>query len=258
MKVSIKEIKFLKEEINKRFERETGLQVDVLLKKQLYYHLSEFINNSPEIKNRPQVFWFNESFLKRFYAIKEDTGINEYNILNIYHFLKIDRNSAMKKGFSNQNSYEEKSTADKQISKKIFLIHGQNEDRLLELEKIINIDFGLESIILKDKPNSGAKTIIEKFELYAQSCSFAIALFSPDDIVNSKGKQYFQARPNTIFELGWFCGKLGRDKIMLLLQDGTEIFSDFQGIIQIRFKYKISEQFREIYKELKEAQVIKE
>jgi predicted nucleotide-binding protein len=257
MKVSLDEIEFLRKEINNRFERETGLPVQTLLKKQFFYHLSEFINNSPEIKNRPQTFWFNESFLKKFYTLKEETGINDYNVLNLYHFLKIDRNSALKKGFSPKQQNDEKALSENKLSKRIFLIHGQNEDRLLELEKLIAIDFGVESVILKDKPNSGAKTIIEKFELYAQSCDFAIALFSPDDIVNSKGKQYFQARPNTIFELGWFCGKLGRDKIMLLLQDGTEIFSDFQGIIQIRFKHKISEQFREIYKELKDAEIIK-
>lgn len=257
MKISLDEIEFLRKEVNKRFERETGLQVKTLLKKQFYYHLAEFINNSPEIKNRPQTFWFNESFLKKFYNVKQDTGINDYNVLNLYHFLKIDRSSALKKGYTKNRQNDENVAEDKMASKRIFLIHGQNEDRLLELEKLIAIDFGIESVILKDKPNSGAKTIIEKFELYANTCSYAIALFSPDDVVNSKGKQYFQARPNTIFELGWFCGKLGRDKIMLLLQDGTEIFSDFQGIIQIRFKHKISEQFREIYKELKEAHIIK-
>jgi hypothetical protein len=63
--------------------------------------------------------------------------------------------------------------------KKVFIIHGHDETRLLELEKILKDDFHLDPIILKDKPNGGSTTIIEKFELYASDCGFAIALFTP-------------------------------------------------------------------------------
>jgi Predicted nucleotide-binding protein containing TIR-like domain/Aspartyl protease len=59
-------------------------------------------------------------------------------------------------------------------------------------------------------------------------------VFTPDDQVTSSSVTYLQARPNVIYELGWFCGKLGRSQAMLLLKEGTTLFSDFGGIMQKR------------------------
>jgi len=140
--------------------------------------------------------------------------------------------------------------------KKIFIIHGHDETRLLELEKILKDDFKLTPIILKDQPDGGASTIIEKFELYAPQCVFAIALFTPDDQVENAGKQYLQARPNVIYELGWFSAKLSRKKVMLVLKEGTDIFSDFQGIIQKKFKTQVMELYRDLHIELKAAGLV--
>ena len=83
-----------------------------------------------------------------------------------------------------------------------------------------------------EEPEIGSEIVIEKFERYAETCSYAIALFTPDDEVTSGGETYLQARPNVIYELGWFCGRLGRLGVMLLLQSGTSLFSDFGGIIR--------------------------
>lgn len=137
------------------------------------------------------------------------------------------------------------------LTKNIFIIHGHDETRLLELESLLSNDFKLTPFVLKKLPNIGSPTIIEKFEFYAQQCSMAIALFTPDDIIEKDGKQYLQARPNVIYELGWFCAKLTRKNVILLLKDGTDIFSDFQGILQIRFKQEIVEKYRDIMMELK-------
>jgi predicted nucleotide-binding protein len=136
-------------------------------------------------------------------------------------------------------------------TKNIFIIHGHDETRLLELENLLINDFKLTPFVLKKLPNIGSPTIIEKFEFYAQQCSMAIALFTPDDIIEKDGKQYLQARPNVIYELGWFCAKLTRKNVILMLKDGTDIFSDFQGILQIRFKEEIVEKYRDIMMELK-------
>jgi len=138
----------------------------------------------------------------------------------------------------------------------IFVIHGHNEERLLELKILLKDDFNLNPIILKEQPERGAQTIIEKFENYAKNCKYAIALFTPDDEVEKNGEKYLQARPNVIYELGWLSKKLTRKKIMLLVQEETTIFSDFQGIIQIRFKTKIEEKYRKIKVELEAAGLI--
>lgn len=155
---------------------------------------------------------------------------------------------------------ERKKDMEKSIrnSKDVFIIHGHSEAKLLELEKILKEEFGLNPVILKDKPNSGL-TIIDKFEKYASSCSYAFALFTPDDIVtNGKGEQYFQARPNVIFELGWFYANLGRNRVCILEQasDKSEIFSDLQGILRIQFNQNVEESYMKIKRELEDVGII--
>lgn len=140
--------------------------------------------------------------------------------------------------------------------KKVFIIHGHDEAKRRELEATLSTQFGLVPIVLADQPNAGANTIIEKFEHYAPKCSFAFALFTPDDQVTIGGSPYLQARPNVIWELGWFCAKLGRTNVMLILKDGTEVFSDFSGIIQHRFKTNVTERFVEIQRDLRGAKLI--
>lgn len=140
----------------------------------------------------------------------------------------------------------------------VFIIHGHNETALLQLEKMLKEKFNLNPIILKDKPNNGL-TIIEKFEQYAQTCSYAVALFTPDDIIeNENGDKYFQSRPNVIFELGWFFSHLGRSRTIILEQVSpkSDIFSDLQGIMRIQFNKDVSESYLQIQKELQSIGII--
>jgi predicted nucleotide-binding protein len=154
--------------------------------------------------------------------------------------------------------HQESPKEDKVMNKNVFIIHGHNEAKWRELHHIISTDFGLNPIILSEQDNRGSSTIIEKFERYASECSFVFALFTPDDTVTKDGKSILQARPNVIFELGWFYGKLGRDKVCLLLQesDGMSIHSDLDGVMQLRFNNNIDEIYRSIRKELKAARLI--
>ena len=137
-------------------------------------------------------------------------------------------------------------------SKQIFVIHGHNEAKRRELSDMLKGRFGLEPIILSEQPDQGL-TIIEKFEKYATQCSYAFALFTPDDIIADGDTQYFQARPNVIFELGWFYANLGRSRVCILDQasEKSRIFSDLQGIMRVQFKENVSEKLLEIERELK-------
>jgi predicted nucleotide-binding protein len=138
----------------------------------------------------------------------------------------------------------------------LFIIHGRDEAKWRELKDIVLTEFRLNPIILRQQPNAGAETVIEKFERYAETCSYAIAVFTPDDEVQSDGGSYLQARPNVIYELGWFCGRLGRGNVMLLLREGTSMFSDFGGILQHRFKVNVAENLMEMRKDLEAAGVL--
>ncbi len=143
-------------------------------------------------------------------------------------------------------------------SKKIFIIHGHSEAKRRELEVLLKENFELDPVILSDQPNQGM-TIIEKFEKYASECSYAFALFTPDDIVTAAdGNQYFQARPNVIFELGWFYANLGRSRVCILDQasEKSSIFSDLQGVMRIQFSNDINEKYIEIERELRTVGII--
>lgn len=133
-------------------------------------------------------------------------------------------------------------------NKNIFIIHGHDISALRELERILKENYKLNPIILMDKHNEGL-TLIEKFEKYANDCSMAIALFTPDDEIENNGEKIFQARPNVIWEFGWFAGRLGRNKVILVLKKGTSIFSDIGGVIRLEYNTHLKEIYLDLQNE---------
>ncbi len=139
--------------------------------------------------------------------------------------------------------------------KKVFIVHGHNHNVLGELESMLRDTFHLDPIILTKKSDNG-NTIIEKFEHYAKECAFAFVIVTPDDAVENNGKQYFQGRPNVLFELGWFCGRYGRNKVRILKQRNTELPSDLNGLVNINFQDSLQEVFQRIYVDLIDAGIV--
>ncbi|MDX2471255.1 MAG: nucleotide-binding protein [SAR324 cluster bacterium] len=110
--------------------------------------------------------------------------------------------------------------------KKVFIIHGHDE----ALKDKVDLFFHkqkLETVILSEEV-SGFNSVFAKFLEYAESCDYAVALFSPDDPTEN-GK--IRPRQNVILELGYFVGLLGKDKARILLKGDVEIPSDLNGII---------------------------
>lgn len=133
--------------------------------------------------------------------------------------------------------------------RKIFIVHGHDYENLFELQNLLKDQFHLNPIVLNQESDSG-KTIIEKFEHYAKDCAFAFVMVTPDDAVENKGRQYFQGRPNVLFELGWFAGRFGRNKVRIIRQKETALPSDLNGIISFDFKESLSEIHEKIHKDL--------
>jgi len=79
--------------------------------------------------------------------------------------------------------------------------------------------------------------------------SFALLVMTGEDKMEDRK---VRARDNVIHEIGLFQGKLGFRKAIVLLEEGTEEFSNIQGIQQIRFKKgNIKETFGDVLATLK-------
>ena len=137
----------------------------------------------------------------------------------------------------------------------VFIVHGHDDANLLRLENLLKDRWGLESIVLRDEAGKG-RTLVEKFEQEAHGAAYAIILLTPDDLIQTPDKDYTQARPNVVFELGWFYGRIGREKVCILSKTGTNIHSDLAGITRIDFNESIEEAFLSIERELKSAGLV--
>ena len=113
----------------------------------------------------------------------------------------------------------------------VFVIHGHDHGARDTVARFLE-GLGLEAVILQEQPDQG-KTVIEKFEQYAQ-CDFAVALFTPDDVGGTHDDDLQpRARQNVIFEFGYFIGKFGRDRVRALVKETPEIPTDYSGVLYI-------------------------
>jgi len=97
---------------------------------------------------------------------------------------------------------------------------------------------------------------MEKFLAYSD-VQFAIVLLSPDDegrVRSETAKPRPRARQNVIFELGFFIGKLGRERVAALYreQDNFEFPSDLAAVQYIKYDAKGTWKF-ELCRELATA-----
>ena len=113
----------------------------------------------------------------------------------------------------------------------VFIIHGRDIGTRDTIARFLE-SLDLEPVILQEQPDR-SRTIIEKFEEYAQ-VNFAIALFTPDDFGGLEGDDpQSRARQNVVFEFGYFIGKYGRERVRALRKGNIEIPSDYSGVINI-------------------------
>jgi predicted nucleotide-binding protein len=114
---------------------------------------------------------------------------------------------------------------------KVLLIHGHAEDRI-ELQTWLQHEKLADPIVMGQQFTAG-QTLPEKFEILASEADAAIALATPDDLASRVGKvdtKRTRARQNVWVEVGWFWGRLGRSRVLLLVRGDIEVPSDLDGI----------------------------
>jgi predicted nucleotide-binding protein len=118
---------------------------------------------------------------------------------------------------------------------RVFIVHGHDELVKTQTARFIE-KLGFEAIILHEQASRG-KTIIEKIETYT-NVGFAIVLYTADDKGNSKGEAGTgqlndRARQNVVFEHGYLMAKLGRDRVVPLVNGRIELPGDISGMVYV-------------------------
>lgn len=115
----------------------------------------------------------------------------------------------------------------------VFVVHGHDKEMKEDVARVLT-KLGLNPIILHEQPNQG-KTLIEKFEANS-AVGFAVVLLSPDDMAYPKNSTANEAkgraRQNVILELGYFVGRLTRERVFTLKRGKSlELPSDINGVV---------------------------
>ena len=116
----------------------------------------------------------------------------------------------------------------------IFVVHGRDHTNLHLTVRVLERATSREVVVLHEQANAG-RTVLEKFEQHAGKAAFAVVLLTGDDegALRDSSKTQRRARQNVIFELGFFFGKLRRERVAVLIEDGVERPSDVEGLVYI-------------------------
>jgi predicted nucleotide-binding protein len=135
-----------------------------------------------------------------------------------------------------------------------LIIHGHAKTDRLELASFLQNKLHLPYPIVMDEAMTPGLALPAKFDTLARSVEFAIALLTPDDEgkANSELELQPRARQNTLIEIGWFWGRIGMSRVLLLVKGEVDIPSDLQGLEYHKYSNlpsECSEKIRDFYKE---------
>lgn len=128
---------------------------------------------------------------------------------------------------------------------KIFIGHGRSDDWKY-LKDHLREKHGYEIIAYEVGARTG-HSIRDILSDMLDKSTFACLVLTPEDETK---EEKLLARQNVIHETGLFQGRLGFNKAIVLLKEGTEEFSNLSGIQQIRYK-NINEAFGDVLATLK-------
>lgn len=140
---------------------------------------------------------------------------------------------------------------------RVFVVHGRDEVAKTSLEVFLH-EIGLEPVVLHRQADEGM-TIIEKFEKHSD-VGYAFILLTPDEVAylaaeegkaDGERSKELRARPNVIFEFGYFVGKLGRSRVCCLYTGNVSLPSDVSGMVYKRYERSIEEVAYSVIKDLK-------
>lgn len=126
----------------------------------------------------------------------------------------------------NANPEIESTKIEKVKGNTVFIIHGHDNELKMELQLLLH-RAGVNNLVLHEQADKG-RTIIDKLVQESLNSNYAIALLSPDDKLENG---ILRARQNVILEIGYFMGKLGKERVRILKKGDIDIPSDLQGVL---------------------------
>lgn len=131
--------------------------------------------------------------------------------------------------------------------RRVFISHGRAAD-WREIQPYIEKDLGLDTLELAQQANLG-RTILEKLRVEADKCDSAVIVMTGDD--TDAGGQA-RARENVIHEIGYFQGRFGFERVILLHEDEVSIPSNIHGVVYLPFpRGMVRACFGDLVRELK-------
>ena len=114
--------------------------------------------------------------------------------------------------------------------RRVFVSHGRAKD-WYAVQTFIERDLKLPTLELAQEPNKGL-TVLAKLADAADNCDSAVIVMTGDDKDESGT---VRARENVMHEVGYFQGKYGLARVILLHEEGVNIPSNIQGLVYIPF-----------------------
>ena len=117
------------------------------------------------------------------------------------------------------------------VTPRIFIGHGGNQ-AWHELSAFLHHQMGYEVEAYETLPRAG-HDIERVLRDMLDRTNFALLVMTAED---AQAEGEFRARQNVIHEIGLWQGRIGWDRAIVLLEHGTEDFSNLAGVQQLRFE----------------------
>ncbi len=79
-------------------------------------------------------------------------------------------------------------------------------------------------------------TILDEIERSARECSCGIFLFTKDDPLAAPDASHAAPRDNVVFEAGYFTRSKGKERALIIREDGAKMPADLGGNIYLGLK----------------------
>lgn len=118
-------------------------------------------------------------------------------------------------------------------NRKVYISHGSNRRIVDQLKELLQ--FGDFEAVVSVEKETAAKPVPDKVMDDMRACSAGILHVSAEEeLIDSKGKERLVLNSNVLIEIGAAMA-LYRGRFILLVEDGTNLPSNLQGLYKVRY-----------------------